>query len=167
VGAILQQLLALLAGLFQTVSFDRIYTAGLLVSAPMTALFLGEALGYQFRLRPPWAVRVRRRSTVKAAAVMAMTAALSVVLQTAGSILVLVPGTITFRADAMVRFPFGAIFGMPALWGVMLSNILGDMLAGTWGTGSIAGFVISWWMPYLFYRFYRTPADYSMQTVGA
>ena len=55
----------------------------------------------------------------------------------------------------LIRFPFGAIFGMPAVWGVMISNIIGDALAGTLGPGSIAGFIISWWMAYLFYRFYK------------
>lgn len=95
---------------------------------------------------------------------MAMTAALSVILQAIGAVIVLVPGTITFRADAMVRFPFGAIFGMPAVWGVFISNIIGDALAGTLGPGSVAGAVISWWMPYLFYRFYQKHEDYSMMS---
>jgi hypothetical protein len=56
---------------------------------------------------------------------------------------------------------------MPAVWGVMIANIIGDALSGTLGPGSVAGFVISWWQPYLFYRFYRHPDDYSMQNSGA
>ena len=56
---------------------------------------------------------------------------------------------------------------MPAVWGVMISNIIGDALAGTLGPGSIAGFIISWYMAYLFYRGYRAFEDYAMMKGGA
>jgi hypothetical protein len=165
--AFLESLLALFGGLSSLLTFNGMYVVGVILSIPMTIIFVGEIFNYQFVLRPPWFVKVNRRWNTKAVAVMAMTAALSVILQAVGSVIVLVPGTITFRADALIRFPFGAIFGMPAVWGVMISNILGDALAGTLGPGSIAGFIISWWMAYLFYRFYSTPEDYSMKTTGA
>ena len=143
------------------------FIIGIVLSVPMTVILVGEIFSYQLVLRPPWFVKVRRRWTVRALVVMAMTAALSIVLHVAGSPGVLIPGTITFRLDAMVRFPFGAIFGMPAVWGTMIANPIGDALTGTWGPGSIAGFVISWWESYLFYRFYIRPDDYSMKSSGA
>jgi hypothetical protein len=165
--AILEGLLTILGGLSSLLTFNGMYAVGIALSIPMSLIFLGEIFGYQFTWRPPWVVRVHRRWNTKALAVMAMTAALSIVLQAVGAVIVLVPGTITFRADAMIRFPFGAIFGMPAVWGVMLSNIIGDAIAGTLGPGSIAGFIISWWMAYLFYRFFTAPEGYSMKTGGA
>lgn len=163
----LKGLLDFFGGLAGAITFDGMFIIGLIISIPMTIIFVGEIIGYQFVLRSPWFVKVERRWNTKAVAVMAMTAALSVILQVVGAILVLVPGTITFRADAMIRFPFGAIFGMPAVWGVMIANIIGDALAGTLGPGSIAGFIISWWQPYLFYRFFRRREEASMLTVGA
>lgn len=143
-------------------TFEGMFIVGIILSIPMTIIFLAEIFNFQFVFRPPFFVKVKRRWNVKSVAVVAMTAALSVILQAVGAVIVLVPGTITFRADAMVRFPFGAIFGMPAVWGVTISNIIGDALAGTLGPGSIAGFIITWWMAYLFYRFYKTPEEYSM-----
>jgi|Deesub1362A_J573_1020465.scaffolds.fasta_scaffold06445_2 hypothetical protein len=164
---LLEALLAFFGNLASAITFQGMYVLGIIISIPMTVIFVGEIFGYQFVPRAPWFVKVQRRWNTKAVAVMAMTAALSVILQAVGAVIVLVPGTITFRADAMVRFPFGAIFGMPAVWGVMISNIIGDALAGTLGPGSIAGFIISWWMAYLFYRFYRTEEEYSMRGGGA
>lgn len=158
----LKSLLALFGNLASSISFGGMFIIGIVLSIPMTIIFLGEIFGYQFVMKAPWFVKIERRWNVKAVSVVAMTAALSVILQAVGAIIVLVPGTITFRADAMIRFPFGAIFGMPAVWGVMISNIIGDALAGTLGPGSIAGFIISWWMAYLFYRFYKGANDYSM-----
>ena len=158
----LKNLLASIGSVSSLLSFQVMFIIGIILTIPMTIIFIGEILGYQFVIRPPWFVKVERRWNVKAVAVVAMTAALSVILQAVGAVIVLVPGTITFRADALIRFPFGAIFGMPAVWGVMISNIIGDALAGTLGPGSIAGFIISWWMPYLFYRSYHGLQDYSM-----
>ncbi len=165
--AFLEGLLAFFGNVSNLLSFNGMFVIGIILSIPMTIIFVGEIFNYQFVLRAPWFVKVNRRWNSKAVAIMAMTAALSVILQAVGAVIVLVPGTITFRADAMIRFPFGAIFGMPAVWGVMISNIIGDALAGTLGPGSIAGFIISWWMAYLFYRFYSNVEDYSMKTGGA
>ena len=161
--AFLEGLLAAIGSLSNLFTFNGMFVIGIILSIPMTIIFIGEIFNYQVVLHAPWFVKVNRRWNTKAVAVMAMTAALSVILQAVGAVIVLVPGTITFRADAMVRFPFGAIFGMPAVWGVMISNIIGDALAGTLGPGSIAGFIISWWMAYLFYRFYGSAVDYSMK----
>lgn len=158
----LNGLLKFFGNLASSISFGGMFIIGIILSIPMTLIFVGEIFGYQLVLRPPYIIKVQRRWNVKAVSVVAMTAALSVILQAVGAVIVLVPGTITFRADALIRFPFGAIFGMPAVWGVMISNIIGDALAGTLGPGSIAGFIISWWMPYLFYRSYRGLEDYSM-----
>lgn len=165
---LLEGLLAFFAQVANSITFSGMYIVGIIVSIPMTIIFVAEIFNYQFVLRAPWFVKVERRWNTKSVSIMAMTAALSIILQTAGAVLVLVPGTITFRADAMVRFPFGAIFGMPAVWGAMISNIIGDALAGTLGPGSIAGAIITWWMSYLFYRFYKPEEkDYSMITGNA
>ncbi len=154
-----------LAGLL---TFEGMFILGIIVTIPMTIIFLAEVFGYQFNIKPFGFKKVNRHWNVKAVVVVAMTAALSVILQVVGAVIVLVPGTITFRADALIRFPFGAIFGMPAVWGAMISNIIGDALAGTLGPGSVAGFIITWWMPYLLYRFYKPILDdYSMKKGSA
>ena len=160
----LNSLLAALGKLAELVTFQGMFIVGIIISIPMTIIFVAEIFGYQFNFKPFGFKKIERRWNVKAVAVVAMTAALSVILQVVGAVIVLVPGTITFRADALIRFPFGAIFGMPAVWGAMISNIIGDALAGTLGPGSVAGFIITWWMPYLLYRFYRPMVeDYSMK----
>lgn len=141
---------------------QSMFAIGVVLSIPMSLVFIGECFDYQVRLYPPGLVRMGRRWNAKAVAMMAMTAALSVILQAVSAVLVLIPGFLTFRADAMVRFPFGAIFGMPAVWGVAIANLLGDALTGALSPGSVAGAVASWWMSYLFYRLYRGPLDYSM-----
>lgn len=145
-------------------SYQFMFILGIIISIPMTIIFLAEIFGYQFHFKPFGFKKAVRRWNVKAVVIVAMTAALSVILQVVGAVIVLVPGTITFRADALIRFPFGAIFGMPAVWGAMISNIIGDALAGTLGPGSVAGFIITWWMPYLLYRIYKPVVeDYSMK----
>lgn len=138
------------------------HAIGILLTIPMSIVFLAECFDVQVQLFPPRVVRMRRRWNAKAVTMMAMTAALSVILQAVSAVLVLIPGFLTFRADAMVRFPFGAIFGMPAVWGVAIANVLGDALTGALSPGSLAGAVASWWMAYLFYRLYRGPRDYCM-----
>lgn len=159
----LNSLLGALGKLAELLTFQGMFILGIIISIPMTIIFLAEIFGYQFTFKPLGFKKVERRWNVKAVAVVAMTAALSVILQTLGAVIVLVPGTITFRADALIRFPFGAIFGMPAVWGAMISNIIGDALAGTLGPGSVAGFIITWWMPYLLYRTYKpVMEEYSM-----
>jgi hypothetical protein len=144
-------------------SFHAMFMTGVVVSVPMTLILFAEVFDYQVRFFPPGVVRMERRWNAKAVTMMAMTAALSVLLQAVSAILVLIPGFLTFRADALVRFPFGAIFGMPAVWGITVANLLGDALTGALTPGSIAGAVITWWMAYLFYRLYRGPADYCMR----
>jgi hypothetical protein len=144
-----------------------LYLTGVAVSVPMTLILIGEFFHYQLQLFPPRIVKMQRRWNAKAVTMMAMTAALSVILQATSAILVLIPGFLTFRADALVRFPFGAIFGMPAVWGVAIANLFGDALTGSLSPGSVAGAVISWWMAYLFYRFYQGPLDYCMKKSSA
>lgn len=143
------------------------FVIGMVVSVPMTLILVGELLHYQLRFYPPGLIKMQRRWNAKAVTMMAMTAALSVILQAVSAMLVLIPGFLTFRADAMVRFSFGAIFGMPAVWGVAIANLLGDALTGSLSPGSVAGAIISWWMPYLFYRFYHGPDDYCMTRTTA
>ncbi len=143
------------------------FLIGMVLTVPMTIIFATELFGYQVRFFPPGIVKMRRRWNAKAVAMMAMTAALSVILQAVSAILVLIPGFLTFRADALVRFPFGAIFGIPAVWGVAIANLLGDALTGSLSPGSVAGAVVSWWMAYLFYRLYRGPKDYCMAKKSA
>lgn len=149
--------------LVNVLSVGGMYAIGIIISIPMTIIFLSEVFGYQFVSRAPFLVKRERRWNTKAVGVMAMTAALSVVLQVLGALIVLVPGTLTLRLDAMVRHSFGAIFGMPAVWGVMIANIIGDALSGTLGPGSIAGFIISWFQPYLYYRFFK-PSESAMDS---
>jgi hypothetical protein len=159
---VVSRLESLLSILAQKLTPHTMFVIGMVVSVPMTLILAGELLHYQLRLIPPGVVKMHRRWNAKAVTMMAMTAALSVILQAASALLVLIPGFLTFRADAMVRFSFGAIFGMPAVWGVAIANLLGDALTGSLSPGSAAGAIISWWMPYLFYRFYQRRDDYCM-----
>jgi len=156
----LQSILDFFSDVFGNISIPLLFGIGLVVSVVMTVIFIGEAANRQIRLKAPFVVKVERRWNTKAVAVMAMTAALSVILQVLGSIIVLIPGTLTLRADAMVRFTFGGIFGMPAVWGVMIANILGDAFSGTLGPGSVAGFIISWFQAYLGYRMFDALSSY-------
>ncbi len=146
----------------RAVTSRTMFLIGVVVSVPMTLVVVAELFHYRIRFFPPGLVKMHRRWNAKAVTMMAMTAALSVILQAVSAILVLIPGFLTFRADALVRFPFGAIFGMPAVWGVAVANLLGDALTGSLSPGSVAGAVVSWWMAYLFYRLYRGPEDYCM-----
>jgi len=143
-------------------SSHNMFFIGMVLTVPMTIVFVAELFDYQVRFFPPGVVKMRRRWNAKAVTMMAMTAALSVILQAVSAVLVLIPGFLTFRADALVRFPFGAIFGMPAVWGVAIANLLGDALTGSLSPGSLAGALVSWWMAYLFYRLYHGPDDYCM-----
>ncbi len=152
----------LIGSIPRTYSPHAMFLIGMVLSVPMTLVLVAEMFHYQFRFFPPRLVKMQRRWNAKAVTMMAMTAALSVLLQTVSAILVLIPGFLSFRVDALVRFPFGAIFGMPAVWGVAVANLLGDALTGSLSQGSVAGAIVSWWMPYLFYRFYRGPEDYCM-----
>lgn len=153
--------------LHHTLAPETLYLVGKLLSVPMILVFIGELFHYQVRFFPPAIVKMRRRWNAKSVTMMAMTAALSVILQAVSALLVLIPGFLTFRADASVRFPFGAIFGMPAVWGVTIANLVGDALTGSLSPGSIAGALVSWWMGYLFYRCYRQPKQYCMQEGAA
>jgi hypothetical protein len=146
----------------RSLSTQTMFRIGMVLTVPMTIMFAAELFDYQIRFFPPGIVKMRRRWNAKAVTMMAMTAALSVILQAVSAVLVLIPGFLTFRADALVRFPFGAIFGMPAVWGVAIANLLGDALTGSLSPGSLAGAIVSWWMAYLFYRLYRGPKDYCM-----
>lgn len=150
-------------GLLRTVSAPHsLFLIGKVVSVPMSVMFVAELCHYQVRFFPPGIVKMQRRWNAKSVTMMAMTAALSVILQAVSALLILIPGFLTFRADAMVRFPFGAIFGMPAVWGVAVANLVGDAMTGSLSPGSVAGAIVSWWMAYLFYRCYRGPKDYCM-----
>ncbi|MGA7291696.1 MAG: hypothetical protein WBW53_07060 [Terriglobales bacterium] len=151
----------------RALSSQTMFLIGMVLTVPMTLMFVGEIFDYQVRFFPPGIVKMQRRWNAKAVTMMAMTAALSVILQAVSAILVLIPGFLTFRADAMVRFPFGAIFGMPAVWGVAIANLLGDALTGSLSPGSAAGALVSWWMAYLFYRLYHGPEDYCMSRKSA
>lgn len=133
-------------------SFDGLYLVGIIISIPMVAIFVLESFDRRVSLRWPFLRVIGSRWNTKAVSVMAMTAALSVVLQVLSAVIVLIPGTLTLRIDAMVRNSFGGIFGMPAVWGTMLANIIGDALSGTLGPGSIAGFMVSWFQAYFFFR---------------
>jgi len=153
---------AIVIGIRDLLAPQSLFFLGKIVSVPMTLIFVAELCHYQIRFFPPAVVRMKRRWNAKSVTMMAMTAALSVILQAVSALLILIPGFLTFRADALVRFPFGAIFGMPAVWGVAIANLVGDALTGSLSPGSLAGAIVSWWMAYLFYRCYRGPEDYCM-----
>ena len=151
---IFAQLLALLARATAVASTDRMYSIGVGVSLFVFALFIIEGLRYRIALHRPFIRRVERRWNARAVAVVALTAALSVLLQVLSSVIVVIPGTLTLRIDATVRHAFGAIFGLPAVWGTFIANILGDALSGTLGPGSLAGAIVSWLQAYTFYRLF-------------
>jgi len=147
-------------------SLQSMYVVGLFITLPMIAIFVLEIFDRRISLRWPFISLVKRRWNTKAVSVMAMTAALSVVLQVLSAVIVLIPGTLTLRIDAMVRHSFGGIFGMPAVWGIMLANIIGDALAGTLGPGSIAGLMVSWFQGYFFFRL-MSSRQAAMESAGS
>jgi hypothetical protein len=62
---------------------------GMVLTVPMTIVFVAELFDYQVRFFPPGVVKMRRRWNAKAVTMMAMTAALSVILQAVSAVLVL------------------------------------------------------------------------------
>lgn len=149
-----------------TLSLNSLYIVGLMITIPMIAIFVLEMFDRRVSLRWPFIRAIKRRWNTKAVSVMAMTAALSVVLQVLSAVIVLIPGTLTLRIDAMVRHSFGGIFGMPAVWGIMLANIIGDALSGTLGPGSIAGLMVSWFQGYFFFRL-MSSRQAAMESAGS
>ena len=54
-------------------TFNGMFIVGIIVSIPMTIVFIGEIFNYQFRFGAPWFVRIERRWNAKSLTVMAMT----------------------------------------------------------------------------------------------
>ena len=66
--AFLEWLLGVFGGLSNLVTFNGMYVVGIILSIPMTIIFVGEIFNYQFRFGAPWFVRVQRRWNTKAVA---------------------------------------------------------------------------------------------------
>ena len=79
--AFLTSLMEFFGNLASSITYNGMFVLGIIVSIPMTIIFIGEIFNYQFVLHSPFFVKVERRWNVKAVAVVAMTAALSVILQ--------------------------------------------------------------------------------------
>jgi energy-coupling factor transport system substrate-specific component len=71
----------------------------------------------------------------------ALTAALYAAVLIPFKIATIVPGFTEVRPGVVVPLVFGLLFGPAAAWGAGIGNLIGDVLGGTFGLGSIPGFV--------------------------
>lgn len=83
-------------------------------------------------------------SDTRSLVLMAMTAALYAGTMMPLKGLQIVPGLTEIRPAAAVPVTFGVLFGAPACWGAALGNLVGDLLGGMFGLGSLFGFVANW-----------------------
>jgi energy-coupling factor transport system substrate-specific component len=70
----------------------------------------------------------------------ALTAALYAAVLIPFKIATIVPGFTEVRPGVVVPLVFGLLFGPAAAWGAGIGNLIGDVLGGTFGLGSIPGF---------------------------
>jgi energy-coupling factor transporter transmembrane protein EcfT len=79
----LNSILAAPGKLAKLVTFEGMFIQGIIISIPMTIIFVAELFGYQVNFQPFCLKKVERRLNVKAVDVVAMTAALSIIKHTA------------------------------------------------------------------------------------
>ncbi len=66
--------------------------------------------------------------------------------------LVIVPGITAVRPGNVIPVIFGIMFGPAAAWGSAIGNLINDIFAGTFGPGSIFGFVGNFFFGLLGYK---------------
>jgi len=63
----------------------------------------------------------------------------------------IIPGITEFRPGAVVPVVFGLLFGPAGAWGAAFGNLIGDFF-GTFGVGSVGGFVGNFFYAFLAYK---------------
>ncbi|MFC4540537.1 QueT transporter family protein [Halosolutus amylolyticus] len=66
--------------------------------------------------------------------------------------LVLVPGITAVRPGNVIPVIFGLMFGPAAAWGSAIGNLINDIFAGTFGPGSLFGFIGNFFFGMLGYK---------------
>ncbi len=81
----------------------------------------------------------------------AMTAAFYAALVIPLKIVTVIPGITEFRPGAVVPVVFGLLFGPAGAWGAAFGNLINDFF-GTFGIGSVGGFVGNFFYGFLGYK---------------
>ena len=68
----------------------------------------------------------------------------------------LIPGITEVRVAGIFLMTFGFLFGPAGAWGLGIGNVIGDLLGGTLGPASIAGFFGNFLLGYLPYTMWLT-----------
>jgi energy-coupling factor transport system substrate-specific component len=67
-------------------------------------------------------------------------------------VLPLIPNITEFRPGSVIPVVFSFLFGPAAAWGAGMGNLIADMLGGTFGPGSVFGFVGNFLYGYVPYK---------------
>jgi energy-coupling factor transport system substrate-specific component len=94
-------------------------------------------------------------SNTRMIVLVAITAATYVAVMLPFKWLVLIPGFTEFRPGAAVPVVMSFLFGPAAAWGAAFGNLIGDVLGGMFGLGSIPGFIGNFMYGYLPYALWR------------
>ena len=88
----------------------------------------------------------------KMVVLVAMTAAFYAALRMLFMFLVIIPGLTDIRPGAVIPVVFGLLFGPAGAWGAAFGNLIGDLLSGMLGVGSIGGFVGNFFYGFIGYK---------------
>jgi len=87
----------------------------------------------------------------KMVVLVAVTAAFYAALVIPLKIVTIIPGITEFRPGAVVPLVFGLLFGPAGAWGAAFGNLINDFF-GTFGVGSVGGFVGNFFYAFLGYK---------------
>ena len=82
----------------------------------------------------------------------ALTAAIYAAILIPFKAIPIVPGFTEVRPGNMIPVAFGMFFGPAGAWGAAIGNTLGDLIGGSFGVGSLFGFVGNFLFAYIPYK---------------
>jgi len=82
----------------------------------------------------------------------ALTAAIYAAILIPFKAIPLVPGFTEVRPGNMIPVAFGLFFGPAGAWGAAIGNTIGDLIGGSFGVGSLFGFVGNFLFAYIPYK---------------
>ena len=82
----------------------------------------------------------------------ALTAAIYAAILIPFKAIPLIPGFTEIRPGNMIPVAFGLFFGPAGAWGAAIGNTIGDLIGGTFGPGSMFGFVGNFLFAYIPYK---------------
>ena len=88
----------------------------------------------------------------KMVVLVAVTAAFYAALRLLFMFLVIIPGLTDIRPGSVIPVVFGLLFGPAGAWGAAFGNLIGDLMSGMLGIGSVGGFVGNFFYGFLGYK---------------